>query len=82
MKPKVSSKFDLDYLDLTGGQRTALKSLKDDYADIFSSRPAALGRTGVVKHHIDTGPSPPIKQAPRHVPLHQQAVVCQHMEDV
>ena len=81
-QPKVSNKFDLDSLDLTGGQRTALKTLLDEYADIFSSGPADLGRTGVVKHQIDTGDSPPIKQAPRRVPLHQQEVVRQHVEDM
>ena len=78
----MSNKFDLDSLDLTGGQRTALKTLLDEYADIFSSGPADLGRTGVVKHQIDTGDSPPIKQAPRRVPLHQQEVVRQHVEDM
>ena len=81
-QPKVCSKFDLDSLDLTGGQRAALKTLLDEYADIFSSGPADLGRTGVVKHQIDTGDSPPIKQAPRRVPLHQQEVVRQHVEDM
>ena len=71
-QPKVSSKFDLDSLDMTGGQRTRLKTLLDEYADAFSSGPADLGRTSVVKHQIDTGDSPPIKQAPRRVPFHQQ----------
>ena len=74
----MSSKFDLDSLDLTGGQRTTLTTLLDEYADIFSSGPADLGRTGVVKHRD----SPPIKQVPRRVPLHQQEVVRQHAEDM
>ena len=61
-QPKVSSKFDLDSLNLTGRQKTTLKTLLDEYANIFSTRPADLGRTGVVKHQIDTDDSPPIKQ--------------------
>ena len=81
-KPKLSSKFDLDSLDLTGGQRTGLKTPLYEYADIFSSGPADLGRTHVVKHQMDTGDSPSIKQAPRQVPLHQQEVVHQHVEDM
>ena len=72
MEPKVSSKFDLDSLDLTSGQRTKLSIV--EYAD--------MGRTGMVKHRFDTGDSPPIKQAPRRVPLHQQEVVRQHVEEM
>ena len=82
MKPKVFSKFDLDSLDLTSGQRTKVSMLLDEYADMFSSGPADLGRTGMVKHRIDTGDSPPIKQAQRRVPLHQQEVVRQHVEEM
>ena len=78
----MSSKFHLDSLDLNGRQRTALKTLLDEYAGIFSSRPAELGRTAVVKHQIDTVDSPPIKLAPRRVSLHQQEVVRQHEEDM
>ena len=69
-------------LIVAGGQRTALKTFFDEYADIFSSGPADLGRTDVVKHQIDTGDSPPIKQVPRRVTLHQQEVVHQHGEDM
>ena len=69
-------------LDLTDRQRTALKTLLDEYAETFSSGPADLGRTDVVKLQIDTGDSPPIKQAQRRVPLHQQEVVHQHVEDM
>ena len=78
----MSSKFDFDSLDLTSKQRTALKTLLHEYADIFSTGPADLGRTGVVKHQIDTGDSPLIKQALRRVPLDPQEVVHQHVKDM
>lgn len=39
-------------------------------------------RTAVVKHQIETGHTPPIKQAQGRVPLHQQGVVRQHLEDL
>ena len=78
----MSSKFDFDSLDLTSKQRTALKTLLHEYADIFSTGPADLGITGVVKRQIDTGDSPLIKQVLRRVPLDPQEVVHQHVKDM
>ncbi len=37
------------------------------YADVFSSGDLDLGHTNLVKHHINTGNHPPIKQPPRRV---------------
>ena len=81
-KPLVSEQFDLDTLNLSSPQRKELASLLDEFTDIFSSGPADLGRTGIVQHRIDTGDHPPIKQAPRRVPMHQQGTVRQHMDDM
>ena len=78
----MSSKFDFDSLDLISKQRTVLKTLLHVCADIFSTAPADLGRTGAVKHQIDTGDSPLIKQVLRRVPLDQQQVVHQHVKDM
>ena len=78
----MSSKFDFDSLDLISKQRTVLKTLLHVCADIFSTAPADLSRTGVVKHQIDTGDSPLIKQVLRRVPLDQQQVVHQHVKDM
>ena len=78
----MSSKFDFDSLDLTSKQRTALKTLLHEYADIFSTGPADLGITSVVKRQIDTGDSPLIKQVLRRVPLDPQEVVHQHVKDM
>ena len=40
------------------------------YADIFAENDIDLGRTGVIKHTINTGSAPPIRQSPRRVPKH------------
>ena len=45
------------------------------YADVFSSTDEDIGRTNLVKHNIDTGLSPPIRERPRRLPLVQQAEV-------
>ena len=81
-KPLVSEQFDLDTMNLSSPQRKELASLLDEFTDIFSSGPADLGRTGIVQHRIDTGDHPPIKQAPRRVPMHQQGTVRQHVNDM
>ena len=48
-------------------QVTQLESLLCNYADVFSTGDGDLGRTGLVKHRIDTGGHPPIKHAPRRI---------------
>ena len=78
----VSGQFDLDAMNLSKPQRKELASLLDEFTDIFSSGPADLGRTSIVQHCIDTGDHPPIKQAPRRVPMHQQGTVRQHVDDM
>ena len=78
----VSDNFDLSALEMTRQQKAMLVKLLDEYADIFSAGSADLGRTGIVKHQIDTGNNPPIKQAPRRVPMHQQEVVGHHVEEM
>ena len=81
-KPLASEQFDLDAMNLNSAQRKGLASLLDEFTDIFSSGPSDLGRTGIVQHRIDTGDHPPIKQAPRRIPMHQQGTVRQHVDDM
>ena len=82
MKPMVSGQFDLDTMDLSSPQKSKLTNLPDEFSDIFSSGPEDIGRTGIVKHQIDTGNYSPIKQARRRVPMHQQGTLCKHVEDM
>ena len=42
-----------------------------EYQDIFATHKYDLGLTNLVKHNIDTGDHPPIKQNPRRLPLVQ-----------
>ena len=49
-----------------------LKQLLIKHADVFATSDEDLGRTNVVEHHIDTGNSAPIRQAPRRIPIAQQ----------
>ncbi|KAL6471884.1 hypothetical protein MHYP_G00205340 [Metynnis hypsauchen] len=49
---------------------------------VFSSGPHDLGRTHLSSHSINTGNAPPIKQAPRRVPIHLQGEMQQEVQDM
>ena len=54
--------------DLTSQQCETLKKLLGEYNDIFARHSADFGRTKLLKHDIDTGNEPPVKQRPRRFP--------------
>lgn len=49
-----------------------LAELLSAYRDVFSTGPQDLGRTGLVKHDIQTLPGPPVKQHPRRMAFEKQ----------
>uniref|UniRef100_A0A1A8L5P6 Gypsy retrotransposon integrase-like protein 1 n=1 Tax=Nothobranchius pienaari TaxID=704102 RepID=A0A1A8L5P6_9TELE len=53
---------------LTVDQQTAMTSLLQEWAKVFSSHDEDFGRTGVVKHQIPTGAAPPSRERYRPVP--------------
>lgn len=57
--------------DLTPDQRRALLDVVTDYKDIFSCQ-GEIGHCELVEHTVDTGETPPIKQAPRRLDFHKQ----------
>ena len=54
--------------DLTEPQRITLRNLLREYSSIFAQHSADFGRTRILKHDIDTGDEPPVKQRPRRFP--------------
>ena len=50
---------------LSQEEREQLHSCLQEYADLFARGDSDLGATDLVKHAIDTGDHPPIKQPPR-----------------
>lgn len=54
---------------LSREQKFQLASLLREYKDVFVGPDGKLGRTTIIKHTINTGNSPPIKLAPRRLPL-------------
>lgn len=52
------------------------------YSNLFAATDADLGQTRVIEHKIDTGSAPPIKQHARRLPVHMQAEVDEHVDDM
>ena len=74
--------LDFTSTNLDEHQLSELKSLIAEYRDIFALKPEELGRTGLVKHHIDTGDNPPIRQRPYRVSESQRGIIEEHVTDM
>ena len=59
-----------------------LKEFLVEYNDVFVGAGGQLGRTGLVKHSINTGNQYPIRQRPRRTPLHLQDEVKKQVTDM
>ena len=60
---------------LSAGERDIFYDLLLTYADVMASSTADLGRTDRLRHHIDTGDSPPIRQPVRRISPHRREEV-------
>ncbi len=67
--------------DLTLRQREELAAAIYEHRDVFSSGPTDMGRTGLVKHAIDTGDQRPVRLPPRRIPIAKQKEEVQKMLD-
>ena len=55
-------------------QRGEVAVVLPEFADVFSAfDDDDLGKTGIVRHRIDTGGAQPIRQRSRRMPIHQRA---------
>ena len=60
--PGVLDAIPLDHLT---PQRTELRDLLEEFANVFAEDPNALGRTDLTLHHIRLKDETPVKQLPR-----------------
>ncbi len=60
--------------DLTLHQREELAAAIYEHRDVFSSCPTDMGRTGLVKHTIDTGDQRQVRLSPRSLPIAKQEI--------
>mgnify|MGYP000034807019 CR=1 FL=1 len=59
-----------------------VKACLVEFQDVFSSGEDDIGRTDVVKHHINTGDARPIKERPRRHPLCNQQEIMRQVDDL
>ncbi|XP_078484278.1 uncharacterized protein LOC144744187 [Ciona intestinalis] len=67
---------------VTGEERRVIHKLVLEYQDIFATPSGATGRTGRVKHKIDTGTARPIRQPPRRLPWEKRKIAEDAIEDM
>ncbi|CAG5028002.1 unnamed protein product [Parnassius apollo] len=60
---------------LSPNEMVKAKKLLLKYADVFSSKDADIGKTGLVQHKINTGEELPIRQRPRRLPVAREKEV-------
>ena len=79
---KLTAAFQLDRAAISPEQQSTLENLLLSHANIFALDNSELGCTGVVKHRIDTGESPPIYQSARRIPFALRGLVDDMVEDM
>lgn len=67
----LESLFEGSGKNLQAEEKQNLRDLLTEYEEVFVGPEGTLGKTNVVKHHIDTGDAMPIKQHPRRIPYSQ-----------
>ena len=68
--------------DLTTKQFSDLKAIMLEASDVFALDNSELGCTSLVKHTIDTGDNPPIKQQPYRTPMIYRERMAEMIEDM
>jgi len=68
--------------DMSDSDKEEVKSFVCANADVFSKSEYDIGRTHLVRHQIDTGNHPPIKQPLRRHPMAYWPIIDQHVEEM
>ena len=81
-KHKLLEALKLERGDLTTKQFSDLKAIMLEASDVFALDNSELGCTSLVKHTIDTGDNPPIKQQPYRTPMIYRERMAKMIEDM
>ncbi len=71
---------DLTKSDLNPAQKDSLNYLIHQYTDVFAKDDFDLGRTPLIKHHIDTGTNAPVCSQSHRIPEAQKPIIKQHID--
>ena len=72
----------LENTDLPRGELDQLRSVVEEFADLFALNSSELGRTSVVTHEINTREHYPVRQYPRRVPFSLRGKVCELIKEM
>ena len=67
---------------LSGDERQRLRTLLEEYTDVFSQSEFDLGKTSLVKHDIDTGLARPFRQSLRPQPRCRQDEIDRQLQEM
>ena len=67
---------------LSPPEKEALHQVVMESVDVFSCKGEPLGRTGEVKHQINTGSALPVRQGPRRLPFHHRREALKEVQDM
>ena len=68
-KSRLFSDLHIEEAAVSDAGKRVLKRLINEYSSIFSENDEDIGKTTLLKHHIDTGNAAPVRQRPRRIPL-------------
>ena len=74
--------INLDKTDLNPNEKEKLTNLIHEFSDIFAEDASELGRTSVIKHHIDTGDHHPVRQKPYRVSPFKKGIITEHVKEM
>ena len=82
LRPDLQDLLERASKNLTPSQADKLRMLLQKYESSFAESENDLGRTSIVKHHIDTGDARPVKEPPRRTPVHLRQEVDKNIDDM
>lgn len=80
MPPHLKELYEKASAVLDEEQRCLVTKVLTNFQDVFAKNDDDLGRTDEIRHMMNTGESPPIRQAPRTLPFHKRKEAQEEIE--
>ena len=61
--------IDIEWKNISDAEATRLKSVLEEFIEVFALDPMEVGRTDLVQHIINIEEHAPVKQTPRRIPF-------------
>ena len=74
--------LDIEWKNTSDEEATGLKSVLEEFNEVFALDSMEVGRTDLVQHTINTGEHAPVKQAPRRIPFSMRKKVEEMVDEL